>query len=508
MEKLISIVDLSLVLLGIYWLRWIIWKRKEIPFVVPILFTCFFLPKLNLISVSELSTAGIRIDDFLALILLLVAIMDPATYRNKAIKWGTLVLILLSVVNLLSVFFGRMQGYENQVLLSVLMVIRKFEYCSFALVGIYAARKVKHPYKVFYSEFTWMNLMHILPAVLQVITKVSYAVNGRNLGDYLHGTAVSTFNGYYEYGQFLCFSCAIYICDLLSDREKARIWKTRIPVSLVMLPITLVMLYLSKSRSSLVIGVVLILIAIYFPIRKTVSRTRLIYGGYGAIVILAGVTVLLTGILGLEITSRFGEFDMGNFRTWKELLNRGNLSEYTWMLRTEYFEFVAINKLGYLDKISDWSMANRLMKWGAALDGLKMNPLLGYGMGVTHVMDGNYIRLLGETGLLGTAIWFIFYGGMMRFVWKARNRSRIGKAVLLMMLSILMNSIMIDMFDASKPMEMMWLLVGAVLAFDPKLNGSRIPGLIDPALPNGSRVPGLSDPILPETETVTGEFPG
>ena len=127
-------------------------------------------------------------------------------------------------------------------------------------------------------------------------------------------------------------------------------------------------------------------------------------------------------------------------------------------------------------------MATRLMKWGAALDGFRMNPLLGYGFGVTHVMDGNYIRLLGETGILGTIIWFVFYGGMMRFVWKERNCSLIGKAVLLMMLSILLNSVMIDMFDASKPMEMMWLLVGAVLAFDPKLSGSRIPGLRDPFL--------------------------
>jgi len=474
MKQLISIVDLSLVLLGIYWIRWIIWKRKEIPPVVPILFTCFFLPKLNLIQVSSLSTAGIRIDDILALVLLLVAIMDPATYRNRAVKWGTWVLAALSAVNLLSVFFGRMQGYGNQVLLSILMVIRKFEYCSFALVGIYAARRLKNPYKVFYSEFTWMNVMHVIPAVLQVMTKVSYAVNGTDLGDYLHGTAVSTFNGYYEYGQFLCFGCAVYICDLLSDREKARIWKTKIPVSLVMLPLILGMLVLSKSRSSLVIGVLLILIAIYFPIRPTVSRARVIAGGYGGIAILAGATVLLTGVLGIEIAGRFGEGGLGKLSTWKELLARGNLSQYTYMLRTEYFEFVAIDKLGYLDKISDWSMATRLMKWGAALDGFRMNPLLGYGTGVTHVMDGNYIRLLGETGILGTLIWLIFFGGMMRFVRKTRTHSRLGKAVLLMMLSILLNSVMIDMFDASKPMEMMWLLVGGVLA-----GGSRLPGQFD-----------------------------
>ena len=476
MNKLISIVTLSLVMLGVYWLRWIIWKRKEIPLVVPILFTCFFLPKINLIQVSALSTAGIRIDDFLALVLLLVAIMDPATYRNRVIKWGLRMLLLLSVVNLLSVVVGRLKGYDNQILLSILMVIRKFEYCSFALVGIYAARKLKNPYKVFYSEFTWMSVMHVIPAILQVLTKVSYAVNGTDLGDYLHGTAASTFNGYYEYGQYLCFACAVYICDLLSEKDKARIWKTKIPVSLVMLPLTLVMLVLTISRTSLVIGCLLVLIAIYFPIRKTISRPRLIAGGYGGIVILAAVTVLLTGVISVNILSRFGEALTGDFfGKARILLSKGDFRRYVTMIRTGLFEYNMIDQWGYLDYISDWSMATRFLKWGAALDGFRYNPLLGYGTGITHVMDGNYVRLLGETGLLGTSIWLIFYFGMMRFVWKLRNNSRLGKMVLLMMFSILLNAVMIDMFDASKPMEMMWLLVGGVLATGSLGSGSPDP---------------------------------
>ena len=31
------------------------------------------------------------------------------------------------------------------------------------------------------------------------------------------------------------------------------------------------------------------------------------------------------------------------------------------------------------------------------------------------------------------------------------------------MISIMLNSLLIDMFEASKPMEMMWLMVGGVL---------------------------------------------
>jgi len=86
---------------------------------------------------------------------------------------------------------------------------------------------------------------------------------------------------------------------------------------------------------------------------------------------------------------------------------------------------------------------------------------------VTHVMDGNYIKLLGETGFLGTGLWMFIYGYFMRAVYKARRVSKIAVPVLLIMVSILLNSLLVDMFEASKPMEMMWFLVGAAIAYEP-----------------------------------------
>ena len=469
---MIPIIPLSGALLLAYWVRWIFWKRKEQPVAVPVLVTCFFLPKINLLKVSSLSTAGIRADDLLALVLLLAAVMDPATYRNKAVKWGFRILLVLSAVNLLSVVAGRMYGYDNQILLSVMMVIRKFEYGSFALTGIFVMRRLKNPYRTFMTEFTVLNLMYLIPAALQVLGKCSYAVNGADAGNYFQGSAVSTFNGYYEYGQVLCFGCAVFICDLISGRSAPKVGK--FPVSLLMLPLTLGMLVLSKSRTSLVFGGLLILIAVFFPVRSRISRPRLIAGGYGTIAVLAVVTVFAAGMIGHGLSSRFGSLDPDSFLSyWREFVRRGNFHQYREMVRTGYFEFDAIDDLGYLDRVSDWSMATRMLKWGAALDGFRMHPLLGYGTGVTHVMDGNYIRLLGETGLLGTLLWLGFYFWVMREVWKARREALLGKAVLLMMLSILLNSLMIDMFDASKPMEMMWLLAGAVIAYPVCASGRR-----------------------------------
>ena len=452
----VPVLQVSLVILAAYWVWFLVCKRKELPLTVPLLFTCFFLPKLNLLKVSGLSTAGIRIDDFLALGLLIIAVLkDSGTWKNRYIRRGIQILAILSAVNLLSLLAGLAQGYGNQVLLSVLMVIRKFEYFAFALIGFYTVRRTKRPYKAFISMFTLMSILHAAVSVLQLLGKTTYMVSGEDAQNFFRGIAVSTFNGYYEYGQFLCFGCAVFMCDFLKNRNR---------ISFAMLPVTLGMLVLSKSRSSLVVGILLILMVVYFPIRGRMSRTRMAIGGLGILGVLTAVLLFVTGFLGWDSIGRFGTVRLDEFTSnWGLFVRRGDFPQYVSLLRSGVAEMDAIDQLGYLDKVTDWSAAIRFLKWFAALDGFRLNPVLGYGTGVTHVMDGNYIKLLAETGIAGTALWLGFYGYFMRAVSKAGRYAKLGKALLFIMISIMLNSLLIDMFEASKPMEMMWLMVGGVL---------------------------------------------
>lgn len=456
--KRVPILQVCGVVLLVYWGWYIIRRRKDIPLTIPLLFTCLFLPKLNLLKVSGISTAGIRIDDFLALGLLIIAVVkDSGTWKNRYIKRGIQLLIILSAVNLLSVAAGRLQGYDNQLLLSILMVIRKFEYFAFALIGFYAVRKLKDPYRVFMNEFTLMSILHVLLSVLQLFGKTTYMVSGEDALDFFRGIAVSTFNGYYEYGQFLCFGCAVFLCDYLKNRNR---------VSLVMVPLTLAMLVLSKSRSSLVVGLLLIVLIVYFPIRGKVSGRRLLIGGLGILGILGAGILFASGFLKWSAIGRFGTVKPDELaRNLGLFVQRGDFPQYVSLIREGVPEMDAIDLLRYLDKVTDWSAAVRFLKWFAATDGFRLNPVLGYGTGVTHVMDGNYIKLLAETGIAGTALWLGFYGYFMKAVGKLRRRTKLGKALLFIMVSILLNSLLIDMFEASKPMEMLWLMVGGVLAY-------------------------------------------
>ncbi len=452
---MISIIPISGGLLLLYWLRYFFLKRKDVPLAVPILFTCLFIPKLNLIKISTLSTAGIRVDDLLALILLVIAVRDRETWKNRTVRLGIVLLLILSVLNLASLVSGRLQGYGNNILFSILTVIRKFEYFSFALTGIYIVRRLKDPCRSFMDEFTLMSVFHVILALLQVLRKCTYVVSGSDQGWFFEGAAVSTFNGYYEYGQFLCFGCAVFMCDYLRRRNIG---------SLVMVPVTLGMLVLSNSRTSLVMGMLLVLIVIYFPVRDRLSKPRLILGSWGIIGALAFLTLIAAGVLVRETIGRFASFDISESAAyWKELILRGDFSGYLANLVRNLEAYDSMIQYGYTDRIADWSTAARLYKWGAVLDGFRRSPVLGYGPGLTHTMDGNYIKLLAETGIVGTAAWLGFYGYFTRKVSKVRRRTEMGRPLFLMMVSILVNAFLLDMFEASKPMEMIWMLVGAVL---------------------------------------------
>ena len=453
---MISILIPGGILLAIYWARFFLTEHKKgIPLTVPLAFTCLFIPKLNLLKVNHVySTAGIRMDDILTLVLLIVALRDAYTYRNRYIRWGLGFLIALSVSSLVSMLVGRAYGYDNPVLFSILSIIRKFEYFAFALIGVYFTRKTVYAEKVVLTEFTWMCCFHVIIGLLQVFRLCNAAVSGVvSNRDYI-GFAVSTFNGHYEYGQFLCFAVVLYLVFFVKACRNRSVGNLFFSAGMII--VSFAMIWLTKSRSSLVIGLFLTMLILLFSIRKD-SRPVLKIGATAGAVILALTGVLfVTGALSI---GRFEAVDLGKYaESLKNNVENGSLQEYIEYIKSGEPEW----KLG-IQKNMDVSAALRFYKWGAALDGFRRSPVFGYGTGVTRVMDGSYIKLLGETGLVGTLLWLAMYGYFMRSVWALRKETDTARIVFWMMISVMAASLFIDMFEASKPMEMLWL--GAGLAF-------------------------------------------
>lgn len=116
------------------------------------------------------------------------------------------------------------------------------------------------------------------------------------------------------------------------------------------------------------------------------------------------------------------------------------------------------------------------VEWPRALRAFAKNPLLGTGYSsITLATDNDYLRMLGETGLLGTLAFMTIFLEMARKLlvfWRKsakRTKSKPGfeKAVVFGIagagFGFLLNGIFIDVFEASKVAFVFWILMGVMV---------------------------------------------
>jgi len=119
--------------------------------------------------------------------------------------------------------------------------------------------------------------------------------------------------------------------------------------------------------------------------------------------------------------------------------------------------------------------------WPRAIAGFKINPLLGSGYSTltketvdqfteAESTDNDYLRVLGETGLLGFLSFFAIFFVVLKKVIKAlfKKQTPLLTALLTGFLAfttgLLINALYIDVFEASKVAFIFWALTGLVLA--------------------------------------------
>ena len=119
--------------------------------------------------------------------------------------------------------------------------------------------------------------------------------------------------------------------------------------------------------------------------------------------------------------------------------------------------------------------------WPNALKALKQNPFLGTGYStlvkakvweftIAESTDNDFLRLLGETGLLGFASFMLILGTIIKILWQAFKTSTnvlhyalFGSGIAVTA-GLLINAIYIDVFEASKIAYTYWSLIGLLLA--------------------------------------------
>lgn len=113
------------------------------------------------------------------------------------------------------------------------------------------------------------------------------------------------------------------------------------------------------------------------------------------------------------------------------------------------------------------------VEWPRAIRALKKNPLLGTGYSsITLATDNDYLRLLGEVGLLGFlafSLLFFKIGKKFLFAWPfGKKYDKISLLFIAGMAGALpglfINAVFIDIFEASKFATLFWLMMGFTLS--------------------------------------------
>lgn len=118
--------------------------------------------------------------------------------------------------------------------------------------------------------------------------------------------------------------------------------------------------------------------------------------------------------------------------------------------------------------IEERSTSIRLnVEWPRAIRAFKKNPLLGTGFSsITLATDNDYLRSLGETGVLGLISFICILGSILiRFIPIFKDKNKNDTQILCVgifcsMIGLLVNATFIDVFEASKVGPFFWGIMG------------------------------------------------
>lgn len=115
------------------------------------------------------------------------------------------------------------------------------------------------------------------------------------------------------------------------------------------------------------------------------------------------------------------------------------------------------------------------IEWPRAINAFIKNPLLGTGYSSLDIAtDNDFLRSLGETGLLGTWALILVIIGAAKGIYKNmkfpdRFIRYFSAGVFCMMAAFILNGLFIDVFEASKVASLFWMMAGLGLAINENL---------------------------------------
>lgn len=410
-------------------------------------------PKFPFINIPGTYVA-IRLEDFLLLLFAIFVVVKLLPrirdYFRRNVERAILIYLSVGLISLLSAVFLL---HTVPMALGTLHWIRRIEYFMPFLAGGFLFKK---------KDEKLIGFIIKLFIIVILVTFV-YGVGQRYLGwpliitqneEYSKGIALrwvpgshinAGFAGHYDLASFVVMIIPIFVVLMALFNKKI----AKIGMFLIYL-MGLWLISASVSRIS----------AVSFVLSSAVAL--LIVKKYKEIIALTLISLVFFSLSG-QLIMRFSTIEKVLFGSSRNLVYAA--AEQT--IERRPTDFVATPTP--IPILEDRSTSIRLnVEWPRAIRAFSKNPLLGTGYSsITLATDNDYLRLLGETGLLGFLAFVLIFLRIGEIILKSlplRFSGEYEKAFVAGFLGSLpglfLNATFIDIFEASKFAILFWLLMG------------------------------------------------
>jgi O-antigen ligase len=396
---------------------------------------------------------SIRLEDFLLAILALIFFVLYLPQLKDILKnrLERAILIFLGV-GLTSLFSGLFLTQTVTAHLAVLHWLRRIEYFIPFFIGLFYFKKRKPEDLEFFLKVLMVAVLIMFgyglgqkyfgwPVIITQNMEYSKGVALR----WISGSHInSTFAGHYDLASFLVLVLPLFISLIFILKGR---W-TKISLYVTVLA-GLWLLANAVSRISVVSYLLAASLALLF-LKK-----------YKEMVFIATISLLFFAFTS-SLLARYTQF----FKVIYQKLVRVDVSAQELPQRRENTLSSPISTAIFEDR----STSIRLnVEWPRAIRAFSKNPILGTGYSsITLATDNDFLRLLGEVGILGFIAFLLILSNLLRLIKRglkmAISLNPIEKGFVMAFAAafsgILLNACFIDIFEASKFAIIFWLLTG------------------------------------------------
>lgn len=440
-------------------------------------------PKYPLFNITSTFVA-IRLEDLLIGGVLLVWFLLNITNIKKLISINIVrAFLLFFFIGGLSVFSGIFVTHSVDPHLGLLHWIRRIEYMSLFFLAITAIRSLKQV-KILLGVIIATSLVVILYGFGQIY--LNFPVISTTNSEFSKGIILyltegarvnSTFAGHYD--------LAIYLSMILIFIGSLLLYYKNILYKVSLLGLGGVGLYLLGQTASRVsfLATLVGLSLVFLLNKKRMLLVVLLFVSMGLIVaipelrhrLVATVTVNLLGGGGPKYNPQEGK--VTPFTNPKSLPEdqREQLLEQA---RKEATDPSKVDTTTSVDAVPGEPVNTTELgvyrsfgirfnvEWPRAINAFLKNPFLGTGYSsISLATDNDYLRSLGETGLLGTLSLGLIFAMLFKVIIQSLKEAEGFRKTFLIsslcsIVAVLVTALFIDVLEASKAAEFFWILVG------------------------------------------------